>query len=251
LALYGKERAESASETLHYLREVGDEGEVKRFLEPYIYRMHDLSHFLKLLRQRFTQPFNRRNNRRGRLWEGIVKSLLVQGESEAISMMAAYIDLNPVRAGIVDDPATYPFCGFGEASLGCKDAKKGIKQICEILGHKGDWRSESALYKEQMFLDEEKDRNIQVALAEGDKLSKAELLRCRLRYLTDGLAFGDRTFIDELFQSNRGMFGEQRKSGARRPRFGDWGNMFTMRALCREPIMFYAPKDAMFLNAEN
>ena len=44
------------------------EGE-RKFLEPYYARMWDVSHFMKLLKQRFTQWYNSRRGRRGTLWE--------------------------------------------------------------------------------------------------------------------------------------------------------------------------------------
>ena len=43
--------------------------------------------------------------------------------------MAAYIDLNPVRASMVEDPKDYRFCGYGEAVAGDKRAKFGLAFI--------------------------------------------------------------------------------------------------------------------------
>jgi hypothetical protein len=51
----------------------------------------------------------------GTLWEGRFKSVLVEGTGQTLSTMAAYIDLNPVRAGIVKDPADYRWSGYAEA----------------------------------------------------------------------------------------------------------------------------------------
>ena len=44
-------------------------------------------------------------------------------------MVAAYIDLNPVRAGLVEDAADYGFSGFGEACAGSLAARRGIARI--------------------------------------------------------------------------------------------------------------------------
>ena len=68
------------------------------------------SWFLRLVKQRFTQWYNKRQGRSGALWEDRFKSVLVEGAGPALSAMAVYIDLNPVRAGIVDDPADYRWC---------------------------------------------------------------------------------------------------------------------------------------------
>ncbi len=43
-----------------------------------------------------------------------------------------------------------------------------------------------------------------------------KLLRCRVRYFTDGAVIGSRSFVDEAFASARERFGPKRKTGARR-----------------------------------
>ena len=44
------------------------------------------------------------------------------------------------------------------------------------------------------------------------------MLRCRLRYFTDGAVIGSRAFVDEVFQNARERFGPKRKDGARKLR---------------------------------
>jgi putative transposase len=44
--------------------------------------------------------------------------VLVEGAGYALTTMAAYIDLNLVRAGIVGDPKDYRWCGYGAAVAG-------------------------------------------------------------------------------------------------------------------------------------
>ena len=115
----------------------------------YTYRMHDLSQFMKTLMQRMTQWFNRQHQRTGTLWESRFTSVIVES-GEASRMMAAYIDLNPVRAGMVKDPAEYRWSSYGEAIGGCvkdygltrsgakgngKKAREGLVRAC--MGHKG------------------------------------------------------------------------------------------------------------------
>jgi hypothetical protein len=70
-----------------------------RVHERFTYRMHDLGEFMKTFLQRFTRWFNVRHKRKGTLWESRFKSVIVQ-DGEASRTMAAYIDLNPVRAGL-------------------------------------------------------------------------------------------------------------------------------------------------------
>jgi len=53
---------------------------------------------MKDLKQRFTQWYNKRNGLKGTLWEDTYQSVLVEDSERALMTMAAYIDLNPVRA---------------------------------------------------------------------------------------------------------------------------------------------------------
>ncbi len=89
---------------LEFFRAEGAQAEAEALRESFFARMWDVSAFMKLLKQRFTQWFNRTHQRKGTLWEERFKSVLVEGAGTALATMAAYIDLNPVRAGIVGDP---------------------------------------------------------------------------------------------------------------------------------------------------
>jgi len=77
--------------------------------------MGDISSFQKLFKQRFTIWYNYENDRKGTLWMERFKSLLVENSDYSRLMVSNYIDLNPVRAGIVNDPADYMFSSYGEA----------------------------------------------------------------------------------------------------------------------------------------
>jgi putative transposase len=58
--------------------------------------------------RRYVRTFNLRQQRTGTLWEGRYKSNLIQAERYLLTCMV-YMDLNPVRAGMVADPAEYPW----------------------------------------------------------------------------------------------------------------------------------------------
>ncbi len=246
--LYGRPRAAGVAMQLRDLREGDRESEAAELLHSYTYRMHDLSQYMKMVMQRFTMSYNKRHNLRGHLWEQRFKSILVEGKPDAISTMAAYIDLNAVRAGMVSDPKAYRFCGYGEAVAGNKAAKQGMKRIFDILGNEGSWATGARAYRKQLFMhagtgskgcviDREK---IQEVLDAGGKLSKAELLQCKVRYLSDGVVLGSKTFVEDVFQKHRGEFGLKRKTGARKPRFGEWGALCTMRDLRLKPVSLSA-----------
>ena len=126
--------------------------------------------------------------------------MLIEPENKAILAVAAYIDLNPVRAGLVEDPKDYRFCGYAEAVAGNRKAKQGLSLA--LLGHSG---STLRHYRMVLFgigshpgregketISWEKAR----AVLEKDegKLPLAVLLRCRLRYFTDGWVLGSESY---------------------------------------------------------
>lgn len=61
--------------------------------------------------RRYVRNYNLRHARTGTLWEGRYKSTLVQAERYLLACMV-YIDLNPVRAGMVADPADYHWSSY-------------------------------------------------------------------------------------------------------------------------------------------
>jgi putative transposase len=58
--------------------------------------------------RRYVRYFNQAQLRTGTLWEGRYKSNLIQAERYLLACMA-YMDLNPVRAGLVREPGDYPW----------------------------------------------------------------------------------------------------------------------------------------------
>ncbi len=52
--------------------------------------------------------------------------MLIEGGGPVLATMAAYIELNPVRAGLVEDPKDYRWCGYAEAAAGNREARAGL-----------------------------------------------------------------------------------------------------------------------------
>jgi len=71
----------------------------------------NLSALMKRLEQRYVQYVNRTYHRTGTLWEGRFRSCLIEAETYFLACQR-YVELNPVRAGIVRDPAAYPWSSF-------------------------------------------------------------------------------------------------------------------------------------------
>jgi len=127
-----------------YLRANTPEGEVWR--QRQLAQMGDISAFMKLLKQRFSVWFNKHHKRYGTLWSERFKSILVEPKHRVIEAMAAYIDLNCVRAGICSDPKDYRFCGYAEALAGSKLAQKGL---LSVIG--GTWHEAQSTYRQMLF----------------------------------------------------------------------------------------------------
>ena len=67
-----------------------------------------LPQMMQAVGRRYVRYFNDRNSRSGTLWEGRYRSTLIQTDRYLLACMA-YIDLNPVRAGMVGMAADYPW----------------------------------------------------------------------------------------------------------------------------------------------
>ena len=159
------------------------------------------------------------------------KSVMVESGGDALRTMAAYIDLNAVRAGLVEDPKDYRWCGYAEAVSGNRRAQRGL---CKAVGKPVDgWESAKAreMYRCVLFDSGREVRDAQnvnvvragvkvektkEVLKAGGKLTLGELVRQRVRYFSDGLVLGSREFVEGVFEDNRDKFGPKRKDGARR-----------------------------------
>jgi len=67
-----------------------------------------LSLMMQSVGRSYVRAFNQAHGRTGTLWEGRYRSSLIQTERYLLTCMA-YIDLNPVRAGMVEAPENYPW----------------------------------------------------------------------------------------------------------------------------------------------
>jgi REP element-mobilizing transposase RayT len=105
--LYDKTMVENLASQLAFLRAGGQDEAADSRKREYTYRMYNLGEFVKTLKQRISFSYNRRHHRKGTLWEERFKSILVEGTPGTLTRMAAYIDLNAVRAGLVKDPKDY------------------------------------------------------------------------------------------------------------------------------------------------
>ena len=235
------------------LKAGGEEAEViRRKLKA---RMGDVSEFMKALKQRFSVWYNRSHQRYGTLWAERFKSVLVEGQGNALQTMAAYIDLNPVRAGLVEDPKDYRFCGYAEAVAGEALAREGLRMVwADVLGAepvagsagvasntptRGALRAHRALIFGKGSGPAKggainRQQALKVLEQEDAVLPKAAVLRCRVRYFTDGAILGSAEFV-------RGYLGAwQLERGRKHPpkvnalKGSDWGDLSVIRGLRRQ-----------------
>lgn len=225
---------------------------VKANMDKYQRRMYNLSEFMKTLKQRFTQWYNNKYERRGNLWEDRFKSLVVEPHDGsdmplALSIVASYIDLNPVRAGLVRRPEEYRWSGYGEAAAGCRLAQKRLKLICS--NHDVRWSDFVTNYRELLYvrgvavkgddgttlrhgIDEKQVREL---LAKGGELSISQILRLKVRYLSDGMVLGSKEFVESIYSRYRSHFAARRVLGACQMGYADWRGLHIANILRKKP----------------
>ena len=245
-------------------KENGARDEVTRVAESVKARLFDLSRFMKELKQKFASWFNRRHRRKGTLWEDRFKSVLLEGpnaremENGAVKIVSAYIDLNPVRAGIVEDPKDYRWCGYAAAVAGEKECRRGLSLALGKGARSRSgaaWRSVAGEYRMFLFAAGEERgggataadyararrgftrEEVEKVWKEGGKLPLHAVLRCSVRYLTDGVALGSREFLERYFENRPQMFGAARKSGARKMKGAEWGGVMAIRDLSGDGVV--------------
>jgi len=190
-------------------------------------RMFDLSQFCKTLKETYTMSYNHRHEHVGTIWGSRFKSVLLSADYQTLMTVGSYIDLNPVRAGVVENPAEYRWSGYGTAIRGKALSRNGLCAMVAAAYVKREIPLETALqayesamegFIEQPPTEESEDKEgvaheqrkppverptfvrekVEAELREGAKLSLFELLRCKVRYFSHGLAVGPAAFVREV-----------------------------------------------------
>ena len=202
--------------------------------------MGDVSQYMKLVKQRCSIWYNKSHRRFGTLWAERFKSVLVG--PDALQTMCAYVDLNCVRAGLVVDPKDYRFCGYAEAVAGNLAAQTGLRTVAGGT----EWNDAQTGYREMIFgvgggpqamAASIPAAEVQRVLAQGGKVPLAAILRCRLRYFTDGAVLGSRAFVEvQLAAYHRKTGRRERSEPHALPACTSWGDLATLRGLRRRTI---------------
>jgi putative transposase len=166
----------------------------------------DLSQFMRYVNQAFTFYYNRAHRRRGPLWADRFKSTIVEG-TQALWNCVKYVELNPVRAGLEEDPGAYRFSTWGwhagsgkhffgvhfvrhlRRSLG--EAASGWSEAEVLAEFRGELARTLAYEREEPAPHEAK------AAAKRGETMPVCFLR-RTRHWTDGAIIGSKAFVQEM-----------------------------------------------------
>ncbi|WP_020652224.1 transposase [Massilia niastensis] len=106
----------------------------------------ELSRGMRHLNGTYSQYFNRAHNLIGHVFQGRYKSILCQRELY-LQELSRYIELNPVRAGMVDLPLKWPWSSYA-ATMGLVDSPEWLRSD-DVLAHFGSQGSDARLVYEQ------------------------------------------------------------------------------------------------------
>lgn len=172
-------------------------------LNDYRKKLADISEFTKMIKQNFSWWYNRVNDRRGYFWSDRFKSVLIE-RGESLLSCLAYIDLNPVRAGITDLPEDYRWSSFGYRIQsgnsgrflsfdGIYDEKreKVISTYRKyIYGEGVNEKPGKEKIKSSVYIDEKRKEF---------KIPPVKFFRHRIRYFSEGAVLGSKDFIKTVY----------------------------------------------------
>ncbi|WP_045214903.1 transposase [Desulfonatronovibrio magnus] len=196
----------------------GDELNVTGVLiSDYRKRLTNLGAYVKDIKQGFTRYFNKRYGRRGFFWGDRFKSMIVQDGLSLVNLLA-YVDLNPIRAGIVKKPEDYRWCSLGyHTQTGNKD---GLLSMDFGMKEWNEFNPSEIVRKYRQFVYETgavdagkgkaMDKKIvEKARKKGYRISRVERFRYRCRYFTDSGVIGGKDFVQEVFDQVKHLLGSK------------------------------------------
>jgi REP element-mobilizing transposase RayT len=180
-------------------------------------KLSNLSEFVREIKVGFARYYNRRHHRRGYFWGDRFKSVIVENGETLINCIA-YIDLNPLRAGIVVRPEEYRWnslgyhvqtnnrdnflsTDFGLKEFNAKSKKERIRRYRRYIYEAGAVNQpEKGKVKiiNGMVLEKERNREFE--------LSRSDRFRYRTRYFTDSGIIGSKEFVSSNYQRFKHLF---------------------------------------------
>jgi putative transposase len=171
-------------------------------------KMGDVSEYVKEIKQSFSRHYNKLHQKKGYFWAERFKSVIVES-GEALINCLAYIELNPVRAGLIKRPEDYRWCSlgyhvqtrnkggflsldFGLQEFGLKSGRERLRHFRRFVYEKG--RLEG--------LDKECKRDFEVR--------KVDRFLFRTRYFTDSGIIGSKAYVSDLYLAFKHQFSAKR-----------------------------------------
>ena len=174
----------------------------------------NLSEFVREIKLGFTRFYNKRHKRKGFFWGGRFKSVVVENGETLINCLA-YIDLNPVRAGIVDKPEDYRWnsigyhlqtnnkdgflsLDFGLEIFGMMDADERLQEYRRFLYETGGMTKARGEKIKAEVLEKERQK--------GFKIDRVDRFKSRTRYFTDSGIIGSKEFVRTHYDRVKHLF---------------------------------------------
>lgn len=179
-------------------------------VKKYRHKLESLSEYMKEIKQTFTRFYNKLHKRKGFFWGQRYKSVIVE-KGETLANCLAYIDLNPIRAGIVDRPDDYRW-----STLGYIAQRDNSSDQDAFLSYEFGLENEQRLSKEECVfnfrrfvyrmgsLETSKGASIKTEVLEKEerkafKVSRFDRFRQRTRYFTDSGVIGSKRCVQERY----------------------------------------------------
>ena len=180
-------------------------------------KLSNLSEFIREIKVGFARYYNKRHHRRGYFWGDRFKSVIVD-KGETLINCLAYIDLNPLRAGLVDRPEDYRWnslgyhiqtgnkdnflsLDFGLLEFGIPDAKERLKRYRRYVYEAGALdRSDKGIARviDKGIVEHERGKNYEIR--------RADRFRYRTRYFTDSGIIGTKEFVSKTYTRFKHLF---------------------------------------------
>ena len=180
-------------------------------------KLSSLSEFMREIKVGFARYYNRRHNRRGYFWGDRFKSVIVD-KGETLVNCLAYIDLNPLRAGLADRPEDYRWnslgyhlqtqnkdqflsTDFGLKEFNVKSPKERIRRYRRYVYEAG------AINRPEKMRAKVIDSKVVAKERKKEfEISRINRFRYRTRYFTDSGIIGSKEFVSENYQRFKHLF---------------------------------------------
>ncbi|RPI77595.1 MAG: hypothetical protein EHM45_08490 [Desulfobacteraceae bacterium] len=171
----------------------------------------NLSEYIREIKQTFSKYYNRTHDRKGYFWSERFKSLIVDNGETLINCLA-YVDLNPVRAGIVKKPEEYRWSSLGyhvqtRNKEGFLSLDFGLKEFSVNPD-----QDRFKYYRKYVY---EKAGLVKGQEQKEYDLNAIERFKYRTRYFSDSGIIGSKEFVSRIYQEFKSHFSSRREKEPR------------------------------------